>query len=58
VFLAELGKYLGHFAEEILLRELEASGDAEKLFFKWLGPNTRLKYQTRSFRIDTDRIAN
>jgi polar amino acid transport system substrate-binding protein len=40
------------------LRDLETSGDAEKLFFKWFGPGTRLQYQTRAFRIDSDRIAN
>jgi polar amino acid transport system substrate-binding protein len=38
------------------LRELEASGGAQKLFFKWFGPGTRLQYQTRSFKIDSDRI--
>ena len=38
------------------LRELEASGAAEKLFFKWFGPNSRLKYGKRSFKIDSDRI--
>ncbi|MET0498584.1 MAG: ABC transporter substrate-binding protein [Steroidobacteraceae bacterium] len=38
------------------LRELEASGAAEKLFFKWFGPNSRLKYGQRSFKIDSDRI--
>jgi len=40
------------------LRELEASGGAQKLFFKWFGPGTRLQYQTRAFKIDSDRIAN
>jgi len=45
-------------AVDAALRELEASGEAEKLFVKWLGPNTRLRYQTRPFRIDSDRVAN
>jgi polar amino acid transport system substrate-binding protein len=38
------------------LRELEQSGDAEKLFFKWYGPASRLKFDHRDFRIDSDRI--
>jgi len=38
------------------LRELETSGQAEQLFFKWFGPSSRLKYQTRNFKIDSDRI--
>jgi polar amino acid transport system substrate-binding protein len=40
------------------LREFEASGEAEKVFLKWFGPGTRLQYQTRAFRIESDRIAN
>jgi len=39
------------------LRELETSGEAEKLFLKWFGPGTRLNYPKRSFRIESDRIA-
>jgi polar amino acid transport system substrate-binding protein len=38
------------------LRELEASGEAEKLFFKWFGASSRLKFDKRSFKIDSDRI--
>jgi polar amino acid transport system substrate-binding protein len=38
------------------LRELEQSGQAQQLFFKWFGPTSRLKYRTRSFKIDSDRI--
>jgi polar amino acid transport system substrate-binding protein len=38
------------------LRELEASGAAEKLFFKWFGPTSRLKYEKRSFKIESDSI--
>ena len=44
-------------AVDAALRELEKSGDAEKLFFKWFGPGTRLQYRTRDFKIDSDRIA-
>ncbi len=45
-------------AVDAALREYEASGEAEKLFFKWFGPGTRLQYPTRSFKIESDRIAN
>lgn len=38
------------------LRELEKSGEAEKLFLKWYGPGSRLKIQKRDFRIDSDRL--
>jgi polar amino acid transport system substrate-binding protein len=38
------------------LRELEKSGAAEKLFFKWFGPGTRLQFQQRNFKFETDRI--
>jgi len=38
------------------LRELEKSGEAEKLFFKWYGPDTRLKFQKRDFKIDSDKV--
>jgi polar amino acid transport system substrate-binding protein len=40
------------------LRDLEASGEAGKLFFKWFGPGTRLQYPTRTFKIESDRIVN
>lgn len=40
------------------LRELEASGQAEKLFFKWYGPDTRLKFEKRSFKIESDKVDN
>lgn len=39
-----------------VLREMESSGEAEKLFFKWYGPSTKLQYQQRSFKFDTDKI--
>jgi polar amino acid transport system substrate-binding protein len=38
------------------LTELEKSGQAEKIFFKWYGPTTKLQFDKRSFRIDTDKI--
>ncbi|HLO92790.1 MAG TPA: ABC transporter substrate-binding protein [Burkholderiaceae bacterium] len=39
-----------------VLRELEKSGEAEKLFVKWYGPETRLKFPKRSFKIDSDKV--
>jgi len=39
-----------------VLRELESSGDADKLFAKWYGPTTRLQFDKRTFKIDTDKI--
>ena len=38
------------------LRELESSGNADKLFIKWYGPATKLQFDKRSFRIDSDKI--
>ena len=38
------------------LRGLETSGEAEKLFFKWYGPTTKLQFDKRSFKIDSDKI--
>ena len=38
------------------LRELESSGNADKLFVKWYGPSTKLQFDKRTFRIDSDRI--
>jgi polar amino acid transport system substrate-binding protein len=38
------------------LRDLEASGDADKLFVKWYGPATKLQFDKRTFKIDTDKI--
>ena len=38
------------------LRELESSGNAGKLFVKWYGPSTKLQFDKRSFKIDSDRI--
>lgn len=38
------------------LRELERSGAAEQLFMKWYGPDSKLKFPKRSFRIDNDRV--
>lgn len=39
------------------LRGLEKNGDAEKTFVKWYGPNSNLKFDKRSFKIDSDKIA-
>jgi len=39
------------------LTELEKSGEAEKLFFKWYGPSSRIKFPTRSFKIDSDKVS-
>lgn len=38
------------------LRELESSGQADKLFIKWYGPSTKLQFDKRSFKIDSDKI--
>jgi len=38
------------------LRGLESSGDADKLFIKWYGPATKLQFDKRSFKIDSDKI--
>lgn len=38
------------------LLALEQSGEAQKLFFKWYGPSSRVKFQTRNFKIESDRI--
>lgn len=38
------------------LRELESSGNADKLFMKWYGPATKLQFDKRSFKIDSDKI--
>jgi len=39
------------------LTELEKSGEAEKLFFKWYGPSSRIKFPSRSFKIDSDKVS-
>jgi len=39
-----------------VLRELERSGEAEKLFVKWYGPDTRLKFPKRTFKLDSDKV--
>ena len=39
-----------------VLRDLETSGEADKLFVKWYGPATKLQFDKRSFRIDSDAI--
>ncbi|MDC8760082.1 transporter substrate-binding domain-containing protein [Janthinobacterium fluminis] len=40
-----------------VLRELEKSGDGEKLFFKWYGPDTKLKFDKRTFKFESDKVA-
>jgi polar amino acid transport system substrate-binding protein len=39
-----------------VLRDLEASGEAEKLFLKWYGPTTKLQFDKRNFKIDSDKV--
>ena len=39
-----------------VLRDLESSGEADKLFVKWYGPATKLQFDKRSFKIDSDKI--
>lgn len=38
------------------LRDLEKSGEAEKIYFKWYGPNTKIKFTTRPFKFESDKI--
>lgn len=38
------------------LRELEKSGEAEKLFIKWYGPDSKLKFPKREFKIESDKV--
>lgn len=38
------------------LAGLEKSGEADKLFQKWYGPETRLKFPKRTFKIDSDKV--
>jgi len=38
------------------LAELEKSGEADKIFMKWYGPSTKLQFDKRSFKIDSDKI--
>jgi polar amino acid transport system substrate-binding protein len=46
------------FKEEVnkTLRELEANGEADKLFAKWFGPGTRMNFPSRQFKIESDKI--
>ncbi|WP_374349039.1 transporter substrate-binding domain-containing protein [Chitinimonas sp.] len=39
-----------------VLRELEQTGEAEKLFFKWYGPTSKVKFTSRSFKFDSDKV--
>lgn len=38
------------------LRDLEKSGEAEKLFFTWYGPASKVKFQARNFKFDSDKV--
>ncbi len=38
------------------LRELEKSGEADKLFAKWYGPGTKVNYPKRAFKFDSDKV--
>ena len=38
------------------LADLEKSGEADKLFIKWYGPATKLQFDKRTFKIDSDKI--
>jgi polar amino acid transport system substrate-binding protein len=39
-----------------VLRDLERTGQGEKLFFKWYGPKTNLKFEKRTFKFETDKV--
>ena len=39
-----------------VLADLEKSGEAEKLFFKWYGPESKLQFTKRAFRIESDKL--
>ncbi len=41
-----------------VLRDLEKSGDGAKLFVKWYGPKTNLKFDKRTFKFDSDKITS
>lgn len=38
------------------LRDLEKSGEAQRIFIKWYGPTTKSGFQKRDFKIDSDKI--
>lgn len=40
-----------------VLADLEKSGEAVKLFVKWFGPQTKMKFSHRDFKIDSDKIS-
>lgn len=46
------------FQEQVnkTLRDLETSGKAETLFTKWFGPDSNMRFASRSFKIETDNI--
>lgn len=40
------------------LRDIEKTGEAEKIWRRWFGPDSRLKLPTRNFRFETDKVAD
>jgi len=46
------------FREQVnkVLLDMEASGEAQKLFDKWFGPATSMHFAQRSFKISSDKI--
>jgi polar amino acid transport system substrate-binding protein len=45
-------------AIDAALRDMERSGEGERLFVKWFGVDSRLKIQTRGFKFDSDKVAD
>jgi polar amino acid transport system substrate-binding protein len=43
-------------AVDAVLRGLEQSGEADKLFVKWFGPATKLQFDKRRFKFESDQI--
>ncbi|MFT3906489.1 MAG: ABC transporter substrate-binding protein [Steroidobacteraceae bacterium] len=39
------------------LRDIEKTGEAEQIWRRWFGPDSRLKIPTRNFKFDTDKVA-
>lgn len=36
---------------------MEANGDAERLYERWWGQQSRLKFAKRTFKFDSDQVA-
>jgi polar amino acid transport system substrate-binding protein len=45
-------------AIDAALRDIEKTGEAEKIWRRWLGPDSHLKMPKREFRIETDKVAD